>query len=68
MSSTSGCAVEDGGVHPSNSGVRGAPFGSQISRCEATCSCDNLLRIKRAKKNMFGYVVVMPRMGGWMDG
>ena len=55
---------EDDGVHSSNTGVREAPFGPQISRREATCSCDNLLRIKRAKKKIFGYVIVMP----WTDG
>lgn len=50
-------------MHPSNTGVREVPFGPQISRCEATCSCHNLLRIKRTKKKIFGHVIVMP----WMD-
>lgn len=54
---------EHSGVLPSNIRARLAPFGPQISGCEATCSCDNVLRIKRAEKNIFGDVIVMP----WMD-
>lgn len=60
---TLGRAVWARRVLPSNTRARPAPFDPQISGCEATRSCDNVLRVKTAEKIISADVIVVP----WMD-